>query len=73
MRETFTFDRADRVSDILNGVAAAVGGLIEYEWLACASWSLSIAAGRRMASPPAPVKDPDGDALWRGPKSNGCS
>jgi hypothetical protein len=43
MRETFTFDRADRMSDILNGVAAAVGGLIEYEWLACASWSLSIA------------------------------
>ena len=33
MRETFTFDRADRLADILFGVAAA-GGLITYEPLA---------------------------------------
>jgi hypothetical protein len=33
MRETFTFDRTDRMSDILYGVAVAAG-LIEYERLA---------------------------------------
>jgi hypothetical protein len=33
MRETFTFDRTDRMSDILYGVAVA-RGLIEYERLA---------------------------------------
>jgi hypothetical protein len=33
MRETFTFDRTDRMSDILYGVAVATG-LIEYERLA---------------------------------------
>jgi hypothetical protein len=33
MRETFTFDRTDRMSDILYGVAVA-HGLIEYERLA---------------------------------------
>lgn len=32
MRQTFTFDRADRMSDILYGVAVA-RGLIEYERL----------------------------------------
>jgi hypothetical protein len=32
MPETFTFDRADRLADILYGVAA-VGGLIEYDVL----------------------------------------
>jgi|SRR6185437_2901050 len=33
MRETFTFDRTDRMTDILYGVAVA-HGLIEYERLA---------------------------------------
>jgi hypothetical protein len=33
MRETYTFDRVDRMSDILYGVAAA-HGLIEYDQLA---------------------------------------